>query len=197
MPKRSFTYIAVPLPEIAKQELESFVGRAGNKYPINWANPTNAQIMLVTLGSLAPDRIEAAMKAVKKVAANQTQLAANAHGLGYFAKERTGGDPTFNSRNRWIVYLDIPDKAKALHALYKNLFKSLADEGFFPTVHFNPRITLGSLNEKKASREQREMTLQNLISNEELTLNDFLIDRINVYELFGFGSNLISSSKLR
>lgn len=199
MPKRNFVYIAIPLPEVAKQELESFLSKqtSSNKYPVSWTNPANAQIMLVTLGNLAPDRIDDAIKAVEKTASTERQFAVNAEGLGYFAKERTGSDPSFDSRNRWIVYLDIPDKTRVLRGLYKNLFRNLAEEGFFPAVHFNPRITLGSLTKKKASREEREMILENLISDEEIRVNDFLVDKINVYEMSGFEPRLIKSALLK
>jgi 2'-5' RNA ligase len=195
--KRTFVYIAIPLPPVAKEKIESFVNTVpSNKYSVSWADPNQAKIMLLTMGSLAAERVEDAIKAVEKTASSEQPFGIKAEGLGYFAKERSGADPTIDVRNKWIVYLDIPDNARVLRSMYKNLFRNLTEEAFFPPVHFNPRVTLGSLAEKKASREERENILEELITNEELTIDDFLIDRINIYQLAGFGTKLVKSVPL-
>ena len=194
--KRSVIFIAIPLhPDVRLAIGEQIERLKKPSYPISWIDSNQAQIVLLTLGSLSSDRAEDALKAIELTASKLMPFSLNAIGLGYFAKERTGGDPTLDGKKKWIVYLDVPDKGKVLRSLYKTLFRLLASEGFFPPIHFNPRITLGTLADKRGSREQRENLLENLIA-EEVIIDDFLVDRIHMYEMTGMGPKLVKSISL-
>lgn len=194
--KRSLVYMAIPVPQDVQNRIVEKINKlSSNKHLINWIDADQAQIMLLTFGEISPERANDAITSLLKVANVTKAFSLKASGLGYFAKERSGGDPSISGRNRWIIYLDIPDPKKELRGFYKELFNDLVNEDFFPPLNLNPRIRLGALIDKSGSREQRESVLENLIS-EDFELEEFTIDSVNVYSITGRGQKIIKTVQL-
>lgn len=123
--------------------------------------------------------MEAAAKATEAAAAKFEPFEAQANGISYLYKR--GADS--------VVYLDIRDPDRALRNLYKELFRGLVEESFYPPTRFTPHISLGRLKKQRYEHDRKRI-LQQAINIDFKPLGGFNIDNLDVYEsIYQSGNN--------
>lgn len=160
-------FTALELNSKVVSNLTELVRRMGPVAPIRWVNPQNMNVTLKYVGEWPAGRLETLVRALNEVRLTHP-LTVNLAGLGFYPNAA-------RPRVFWIGAENTPP----LRQLTSLIDAQLQPLGIAPEVRpYQPRITLGSLDEWDAIDELHEV-VEDLPSREFGTLNP---DRFVLYE---------------
>lgn len=170
--KRLRVFIAVTPPKNLQDKIGKIQEQLKKKgFPISWEDPGKTHITLVFLGHITQARMEAAATAAEKTCVNFHPFEAQIFGLSYFFKK--GKDA--------IIFLGVKDPKKNFRRLYKELFKNLSSEGFYPPKRFTPHITLGRLKKQRRPHEKKKI-LSEIAETVVPDAGSFRVEQLDLYE---------------
>lgn len=178
--KRLRTFIAVtPEPETQEKIAQTIEALKEQNFPVHWEEPEKTHITLMFLGHINQSRMEEAAKAAQETAQNFAPFDARLNGLSYFFKK--GADS--------IIFLNIQDPNRNFRNLYKELFRRLSEEGFYPPKRFSPHITIGRLKRQRHAHKKKKL-LAEIAETEIPEIGSFTVEKLDVYEsIFDPASN--------
>lgn len=131
-------FLALPLPEVAKAELNSLVHVLKKTAPgVRWVRPEHLHVTLRFLGDVEEPECEALLESLK-VVTGQTPFTFNLAGIGAFPDRK---------RPR-VVWTGIDSGRERVAALAALVEKSVVTAGLPPEDRpFSPHLTLGRVKE--------------------------------------------------
>jgi RNA 2',3'-cyclic 3'-phosphodiesterase len=133
-------FLAIPLHEIFRQEIESLLGPFRRKISgVRWVEPPNVHLTLHFFGSVPANEIELIRLFSKKIALLFAPL--------HLSLGRVGGFPSLERPN--IVWLEVLEHAGKLLSLQKAIQGEVRTLGFeIEARPFQPHVTIGRVKWK-------------------------------------------------
>lgn len=131
-------FVALPLPESARDEIAAVLGRMqGCEWPVRWVRDEGLHLTLKFYGEVVPERLDVIEESIRFAVAGTGPIPLRLDALGAFPNER-------RPRVLWVG-LDAPP---ALELLQDRLERQGEEIGFPPEgAPFRPHVTLGRVRE--------------------------------------------------